>query len=90
MKKVTQIRVRFMKDQMRRHRAYFFVDKNDEKLYYTYPKQGWTDHPPTIDGKPLEYVSKHDDTPHIPCPFETLGLPPHKLYKIVFANVGNL
>jgi hypothetical protein len=61
MKKVTLKRVRLMKLLLKRHRAIFFIDETDGGLYYTYPKGGWSDQRPTIDGVELEYVSAHDD-----------------------------
>lgn len=59
MKKTTRKRVRSMLDLMKRKHAYFWKEKSDGHLYYTYPKHGWVNEP-TIDGIPLVYVAKHD------------------------------
>jgi len=60
MKKNTLKTVRYMLMLLKRHEAYFFDD--DGKVSYTYMRGGWV-RPATIDGKPLEYVGSHDDTP---------------------------
>jgi hypothetical protein len=61
MKRNTQTIITNMLRLLKRKQAYFFKNETDGKLYYTYPKKdGWM-HEPSIDGKPLEYVSAHDD-----------------------------
>jgi hypothetical protein len=60
MKKNTHNRITQVLRLLKRNKAYFFKDKTDGRLYYTYPRGGWV-HEPMIDGKPLEWVSDHDD-----------------------------
>lgn len=84
MKASTLRRVKRMKFLMKRHEAYFWKDTTTREttvkdhtitltpgLYYTYPKDGWVKRP-TIDGKELEYLAEHDDTPDAPLPFESV------------------
>lgn len=40
-------------------KAYF--DEDRHILFFTYPKGGWMNKTPVIDGVPLEYVGEHDD-----------------------------
>jgi hypothetical protein len=71
MKKNTQTKITNMLRLLKRKQAHFFKNETDGKLYYTYPKKdGWM-HEPAIDGKPLEYISAHDDG----------GLPLNKIYQ---------
>jgi len=60
MKKNTLKIVRNMIKLIKQHEAYFFKDEKG-KTFYTYTRGGWIK-PAEIDGEPLEYVGKHDDT----------------------------
>lgn len=60
MKKKTLKIVRVMMKLIKRHEAVFFKD-DDGKMCYSYIRGGWVK-PAMIDGEPLEYVGKHDDT----------------------------
>lgn len=87
MKKITQIRVRLMKDLMKRHDAEFWVEKNDGKTYYTYPKGGWMKMMPEIDGKPLEYVAEHDDGNR---PLNKITNPDDTCGKAIMGKIGEI
>ena len=87
MKKITQKRIRAMHDLLKRKDAHFFEDEN-KVMYYTYPKDGWV-YPAKINGKPVEYVPEHDDTPNADPPFAQITNP-SSFKRPVMGKIGGL
>jgi len=102
MKKVIQNRVQQIKKLLKRKHAFFWVEAKEHNfvineatvthppgIYYTYPKDGWV-HKPTIDGRGIEYVAAHDDTPNAPPLPPPFNMPDKLQINIVFAKVGKV